>query len=120
MTGIYVMGSRAVNTASYYIPRFPVRYLLSGDSVTVINCALTTTTTNSTTISCISSSSSSCSTTTTRAYSYLTSSISSGSTGRTDTAGAYSYTAVEYEVLSLEEAPVRVSLQVAVDAPFQL
>ena len=111
------MGSRAVNTASYYIPRFPIRYFLSGGSVTVINCALTTTTTISTTISCISSSS--CSTTI-RAYSYLTSSISSGSTGRTATTGAYRYTAIEYEVLSLEEAPVRVSLQVAVDAPFQL
>ena len=107
------MGSRTVNTASYYIPRFPIRYLLSGDSVTVINCALTTTTTISTTIRCISSSN--CSTTTTRAYSYLTSSIR-----RTATAGAYSYTAVEYEVLSLEEAPVRIRLQVAVDAPFQL
>ena len=109
------MGSRAVNTASYYIPRFPVRYLLSGGSVTVtgISCVLTTTTTISTTIRCISSSN--CSTTTTRAYSYLTSSIR-----RTATAGAYSYTAVEYEVLSLEEAPVRIRLQVAVDAPFQL
>ena len=112
------MGSRAVNTASYYIPRFPVRYLLSGGSVTVtgISCVLTTTTTISTTIRCISSSS--CSTTTTRAYSYLTS--SSSSTGRTATAGAHSYPAIEYKVLSLEEATVRVSLQVAVDAPFQL
>ena len=93
------MGSRAVNTASYYIPRFPVRYLLSGGSVTVtgISCVLTTTTTISTTIRCISSSS--CSTT---------------------TAGAHSYPAIEYKVLSLEEATVRVSLQVAVDAPFQL